>query len=460
MKCKILTLSALIITSSCTLQPDYHRPYVELPCEWTIDEGQISAYCSKEWWSQFEDPVLPGLIETALENNKDLSIAIARVHQAIAQLGVVSGDLYPQIDGTASAFRQESSLDTVPVPGVKRIINTYTTLFNMAYEVDIWGRIRSATDASYSELLASESVRDGVILTLISGVANGYLLLRQYDAQLEIAKQTYRSRVESYDLAKIRFEGGLTSELEVAQAESSMWDTKAEEKQIELLVEQQENFLSVLLGLNPQSIIRGASLDQMKVPLIPTGLPSEILEQRPDIIEAEDLLMAANAEIGVARAALFPSISLTGSYGNISLELHNLFKGRNRSWNYGATLLQPIFTGWRLTSQIELQEAIKEEAYYNYQQVVIKAFQEVEDAISAHHINEELVNVQQKRVKALEQYLHLANLQYDNGQTDYLNVLDAERGLFAGQLDLASAKSAYLQSFVDLYKAFGGSWLD
>lgn len=451
----------IVLTQSCTLIPSYETPNVEIPDSWRISTDEASTYANYRWWEQLNDPILDCLIAEALANNNDLKVAIARVDKFAANLAIVQSALYPQVGGSLEALRQESSLALLPITlGVPRTNNNFFALINATLNLDLWGQIRSANEVALAQLLGSIETRRTVVMTLITSVASTYIQLRQYDAQLEISRKTFQSFRESYDLAEKRFKGGLTSELEPKQSEAQMNAAAGQVIQYEVAVAQTENLLSVLIGHPPQAIARGQSLDSLnEPPCVPAGIPSEILVQRPDILVAEQNLIAANAQIGVARAQFFPNITLTGTYGNASLELDNLFSAPGRTWQFGATLFQPIFTGGRLIGQLDAAEAQKWEAYYAYQQTVLTAFQEVDDALIAHEKAHEYLVVQNKRSAALQDALHLAFLQYDNGQVDYLNVLDAQRNLFSAQLDQADAKSDIFISMISLYKALGGGWV-
>lgn len=461
MKKSLLILLLTVFLQGCTLHPDYTRPCVEVPPNWKESANETSAYANYDWWQQFGDPILDELILEALANNNDLKVAMCRVCEFIGRLQVVQSKMYPQINALGSGVRQEIPVDVTALPpGVPRIFNQFDLIFSASYEVDLWGKIYSATEAAEASLFAEVEARRTVVLTLVSSVASTYILMRQYDMQLDISNQTYDSRVASYNLAKARYQGGLTSELEVKQAQAEMETAAAQVLQFEILIAQQENLLSVLIGTYPQCLDRGMRLDQLILPVdVPAGLPSELLEQRPDIIQAEFNLISANAIIGVARAQFFPSISLTGNYGWESLTLGHLFTKPAEMWNYGISIAQPLFTGGNLTGQLRIAEAQKCEAYYQYFQTVLIAFKEVEDALIAHRNSKELEIVGTYRVKALRDALNLANLQYNNGQTDYLNVLDVQRNLFASQLDLAVEQSNVYLSLIDLYKALGGGWV-
>ena len=436
-------------------------PKIDSPQSWRLPADESSTIANVDWWAQFNDPVLDDLIKIALENNYDLGVAVGRVYEFVARLGIARSYQFPEIDGTGSATRQESSLNIIaPPPLPLRTSNLFTVLLNLTFYLDIWGKIQNEVDASLADLLAQVDARRSVVLTVVSEVAASYVLLRQYDKQLEIAVETYNSRDYSYRLFKLRYEGGLISEMEVKQAEAEALNALVEVKQLQILIPQTENQLSILLGLNPGPIPRGLLLENMQLPpKIPAGLPSDLLEQRPDILQAEEQLIATNSRVAEAKTNFFPQISLTGTYGNQSVPLHRLFTGNSRTWQYGADVFQQIFNAGRISYEVEVEEGLRMQAIYNYYLVIQQAFREVDDALIAHKISLELKDILEKQVEVLKVYLHLANLQYENGQTDYLNVLDAERRLFAAQLQLVQFQADTFNSLIALYAALGGGWV-
>jgi multidrug efflux system outer membrane protein len=481
----------LFILSSCTFYPRYQRPCMEMPEHWRVASDETETVINVRWWEQIHDPILDELIQEALESNQDLRLATARIAQFQAQLGIVSSQLYPQISAQTSFTRQKASRTLTGeqvfsgsqsqsessyggkkhhkggkgvLPDLNQLFpvysNNYQAVLTAAYELDLWGKIRSATSASYAELLGQVDARRALILSIISSVADSYILLRQYDRQLYISQQTVKSRDESYRLAKIRFEEGLTSELEVAQAAAELDEAMIQVIQFETFIPVQENLLSVLIGHPPAAIKRGPPIEEWELPPeIPAGLPVDLLEQRPDILQAEQQLIAANFRIGEARALYFPDITLTGYYGYESAQLHELFTNPSKTWQWMVNLLQPIFTGGRITSITDLAKAQKQEAVYNYLQVILQALKEVDDALIEHQNAKRALAVDMARVEDLRQYLHLATLQYENGLVDYLNVLDAERRLFVAQLGLAKDQADVFITLVNIYKALGGGWV-
>jgi multidrug efflux system outer membrane protein len=354
---------------------------------------------------------------------------------------------------------------STPIPiGTSSTGNDFSLGLSLSYEIDLWGKIRRSNEAARAELLSADYNRANVQLTVVSQVVSGYFNLRALDLQLSIAKATYDSRKDSYELIAKRFKGGVSSELDAKQSESEMHAARASVAQIEDQVSQAESALGILLGRNPKDLIetpiaRGQSLDEIAMPPdLPTTLPSTMLERRPDIAAAEESLVAANARIGVAKAYYFPTISLGGGLGYESSDLKNLFKGASQTWSYGLGLSLPIFNGGKTGFLVEAATAQQKQALIQYQQVIQNAFTEVRNALKTFESYAEVVDAQNKQVAAIERNLYLANLRYKNGQSPYLEVLDAERQLFQVQLDLVKSQQSRLVSVVDLYKALGGGW--
>ncbi len=454
-------LGLTLLVTGC-IRPHYERPDVDVPCEWRLPANEGSTLCNAGWWEQFNDPVLNCYIMTALENNQDLKVAIARVFEYYAKLGVTSAALYPFITGNAQYTRTESSIaePAFLLPGTSRTNDNWVAFFNLSWELDFWGRVRSATEASYAELLGQVEARRAVVMTVVTSVADAYITLRQLDAQLQISKNTVKARIESLKLAKSRFELGETSELEVKQAEAEYEVAAIRALEFEKAIPIQENQLSILLGENPHAIERGLSIEAFQYPLaIPAGLPSDLLERRPDIKEAEDQLIAANARITEAKALLFPQMTLTGMYGSESDTLKKFLISPAEMWQYGLNAVQTIFDAGRTVYLVDAAVALKDEALHNYLQTILNAFQEVDSALVTCEMNQKLVTENEKQVKILGEYYHLAVLRYNEGEVDYLNVLDAERLLFDAQLQLAQAQADNFTAVVELYKALGGGWV-
>ncbi|QKS29439.1 MAG: efflux transporter outer membrane subunit [Candidatus Accumulibacter similis] len=449
-----------LLASGCMVGPDYVRPPLDAPAGWRLSDQDARALANTAWWEQFADPVLNDLVATALRENRDLMIASARVEQFAGNYGFVRSGLFPQLGASADARRQRDVGAVVLGAGQDNTFSTYNVVLNASWEIDIWGRIRRQTEAARAQLLASEEGRRGVILSLVGSVAGAYVNLRDLDRQLEIARATAKSRGESYELFKLRFAGGLISVLELSQNRSQYEEALATIPPLEKAIAQQENGLSVLLGRNPGAIPRGKSIDQLTLPAIPAGLPSELLERRPDLRRAEQDLIAANALIGAAKAAYFPTISLTGLFGYSSTSLGNLFQGENKVWNYGLPISMPIFTAGALAGQLQSAEAAQQQALFAYQKAIQEAFREVNDALINQDRTREQLHAQRRQVEALRQYAATAHLRYDNGYTSYIEVLDAERSLFNVQLQYTQTQQAEFQAMINLYLAMGGGWVN
>lgn len=457
---KVVFLGLVALCVGCNLEPRYATPCMEMPCSWRVESDQSTTWANARWWEELGDPVLNALILEALANNNDLKVAVARVCEYLARYQVVSSALWPQIALDGLAVREKIPSALFLPQGISPITPFYTYEFTLDYEIDLWGKLRSQSHAAYEEALASMENRRTVVLTLVGAVAQGYITLRQLDQELEISKETLAERKEYLRLATLRFEGGLTSEIEVTQAAAIYDQTRADVAFLEELIPQQENLISVLVGANPTCILRGSPISELTAPPeIPTGLPSELLLRRPDIRAAEDVLIAANAQIGAARAAFFPTISLTGLYGAESFDWNTLFLPVSRIWQIGGTFMQNIFTGGKLTGDLNIAWAERAEALFAYRETVLNAFKEVNDALIAYEQQKKIIDIQTDRVAQTREYLRLSWLRYYNGQTDYLTVLDAEREFFGTQIDLTKAQGSALTALVDLYKALGGGWV-
>ena len=447
--------------SACTVGPDYRRPDVEIPATWRLGSTEARQISNVAWWDQFRDPTLSDLVRTSLANNMDVKVATARVEQAAAQYGIVRSAQLPQVDANASAVRQGISQTTaLGVPAGRHVFNSYGINLSAAFELDVWGKLRRAAESAQASLLASEQGKGTVVLTLVANVATAYIQLRALDRQLEIAQNTSRSLGEAARLQRIRLEEGAVPESDYVQAESQYREALARVPELERQIAHQENFISVLLGQNPGSIARGRTIDELSFPAVPGDLPASLLERRPDIRQAEENLVAANADIGVAKAAYFPNISLTGSFGFESAELSDLFKGPSRSWSFGAGLLQPIFNAGRLRGQVARAEAIQQEALYTYESSIISAFQDVENALVDRTKFGQVREEQERNVEALRRFRDLADLRYREGATIYLEVANAEQSLFNAQLAYVAVQSQLFQSYANLYKAMGGGWVE
>ena len=413
------------------------------------------------WWEQFQDPVLSGLVRTALENNKDLAFATANVDQAVAQYHIARSAQFPQVTGAATATRERISQNNpAGVPKSGPYFNDYPINLSASFELDVWGKLRRATESARASLLASQEGKGTVMLTVVASVATGYIQLRALDRQLDIAQLTSNSLLEAARLQHVRMEEGAVPDSDYQQAESQYREAAAQVPELEREIAQQENLLNVLLGQNPGPIPRGRDIDAMLFPAIPGGLPASLLERRPDILQAEQNLIAANANIGVAKAAYFPDISLTALLGLESTQLSSLFQGPSKVWSYGAGLMQPIFNGGLIAGQVAQAEALQQEALSTYQKSIISAFQDVENALIDRTKYGRVREEQAKNVAALQRFRDLAQLRYNEGATIYLEVANAEQSLFNAQLAYVATQSQLFQSYANLYKALGGGWVE
>jgi len=446
---------ALITVTGCTVGPDYVKPEIDIPDEWRYSIDDASGTVNARWWEQFDDPVLDALINEALVNNKDVRIAAARVEEFAARVDITRAGFYPQIGYDGSAGRNKTSL----AAGSPRINDSYLAALNVGWELDVWGRIRRASEAARAQLLAEEEVRRTVILTLVSSVASSYINLRNLDYQLEIARRTLKSRGETVELFQVKFEGGVISELEVAQVRSEYEQAAVRIPSLERQIALQENALSILLGHNPGDIPRGKGIAELGLPAVPAGMPSELLARRPDIQRAEQDLIAANAQIGVARSQYFPTISLSGLFGYASTELSDLLQSSSEIWGVGADALGPVFSGGRISSQVRASEAVQRQLLVGYAQTVQTAFREVDDALISSVKRREERAAQDRRVAALRSYAKFAQIRYDEGQVSYIEVLDSERRLFDAELLHTQSINDVYASYVALYKAMGGGWI-
>jgi multidrug efflux system outer membrane protein len=462
MKNCIALLNASLLLSGCTVGPNYKRPTVAVPPTYRgavpdeTAQAETAVLGDQKWWDIFQDEQLRTLIRTALQQNYDLRIAASRVLEAQAQLGITRADQFPTVTaGAGIADVRTAQAKFLPA------FETSTGQANLAaaWELDFWGKFRRATEAARANLLASEWARQEVVATLVANVASAYFQLRALDLQLEISRRTLDSRQESLRLTRILANGGATSLLDVRQAEQLVFTASAEIPALEQQIEQQENFLNILLGRNPGEITRGQTLtEQRQPPQVPPGLPSSLLERRPDIRQAEEQLVAANAEIGVARAAYFPQISLSGSGAFQSSALTNLLSGPAGAWIFGASLAQPIFTGGKLRSGVRLAEAQQQTAALFYQQSIQGAFRSVSDALVAYRKTREFRAQQELLFESAEDAARLSQMRYTGGATGYLEVLTNETNAFSAELGLVQARLNELVALVQLYEALGGGW--
>ena len=465
MRGAIVALAALL--SSCTVGPDYGRPPVETPAAYRFSQATAQAVADTGWWQAFDDPVLSSLVDEALRNNLDVQIAAARVDAFLGAYVTTRSALFPQVAISPAfpvqAARQRGSRISTPqvVPGsVSTEYSTYQAGLTASWEIDLWGKVRRRTEAARADVWANEEARRGIVLSVAANAAAGYVALRDLDRRLQIAHETERSRFDSLELFRKRFAGGVISQLELAQVTSEYEAAVAAIPNYEAQIARQETALSLLLGRNPGAIARGKAIDELTPIPIPAGLPSELLDRRPDVREAEQQLISANAQIGAAKALYFPSISLTGAFGAMSTALGDLFTGPARTWSFAAGLTAPIFNAGAIAGQVQQAEAGQRLALANYDKTVQAAFGDVEDALIVTQKSREILAAQQRQVTALADYRRLARLRYDNGYTSYIEVLDAERSLFEAQIAYTQQQDVVLTSLIGIYKAMGGGWVD
>ena len=456
-----LLVIALLLLTGCTLGPKYKRPTVAVPDTYrglAPDSGSQSAasFGEEKWWDVFQDPQLQALIREALSQNYDVRIAAVHVLQAQASLGITRADQFPTIAGGVSTSNERFPATTI-IPAFE----TSPSQVNLSlfWELDFWGKFRRATEASRASLLATKWGQKAVVSSLVSNVASAYFQLLELDSEMNISRRTLDSRKESLRLVQVRAKGGATSLIDVRQSEQLVFTAAAAIPDLERRIEQQENLMSILLGKNPAPVTRGKPLvENPLLPVVSAGLPSSLLERRPDIQSSEQQLVAANARIGVAKAAYFPQITLTAVGGYQSSALTDLFSGPAGLWSFGGQLAQPIFTGGKIRSNVRLTEAQQRESVLLYQQSIQQAFREVSDSLVAYRKNQEFRSQQELLTNSAQDTTRLANMRYKGGATSYLEVLDSDTRYFDAQIGLAQAQLNERLAMVQLYNALGGGW--
>src|SRR6202047_3368756 len=458
----LLLVVILAFASGCAVGPNYKRPAVNVPPFYRglapeeAAKSDARSLADEKWWEVFQDEQLKELIKTALQQNYDVRIAATRILQAQAQLGITRADQFPTIAGGVTGVNLRN-----PQTKFLRAYETSATQVSgsLAWDLDFWGKYRRATEAARANLAASEWARREVITALIANLAGAYFQLRALDLQLEISQRTLTSRQDSLRLTRLLADGGSTSMLDVRQAEQLVFTAASEVPTLEQQIEQEENFISTLLGDNPAPVPRGRKLsEQEHPPVVPAGLPSSLLERRPDVRQAEEQLISANAQIGVARAAYFPQISLTATAGYQSSALTSLFTGPAGLWNFGGTLTQPIFTAGKLRSNVRLTEARQQEFLLGYEQTIHVAFRDVSDSLIAYRKTQEFRQQQELLVASAEDAARLSHMRYSGGVASYLEVLTNETNYFSAELGLVQAQLNERLPLVQLYRSLGGGW--
>jgi len=467
MKTRVSLLLAASLCAGCAVGPNYRRPQIAEPPSFRAPQPlpqDAASIADLKWFEVFNDAELQNLVRTALQRNYDLRDAVARVAEARAALGITRADQYPNFGAGASVdINRVSRGGATPIPA--QLLPSQNRNFGSAalqllsFEIDIWGRLRRETEAARAQLLNAEETRKAVVTTLVSDVATAYLTLRELDYTLEISQRTLETREQSLELTRSRQTGGVATLVDLRQAEQLVQTAAETIPDIQQQIGTTENRIGLLLGQGPGNVSRGKSLtDQIMPPEVPPGLTSALLERRPDIRAAEQELIAANAEIGVARAAYFPRLTLSGFLGGASTQLSSLFSGDHSTWNLHPQVTQPIFTAGRIRSGVKFSEAQRERALIQYEKTIQTAFTEVSDALISHQRVRERRERQAALVATLEDRVRLAYVRYRGGVDTQLNALDADRDLFQAQLELANIRLQELLTVVQLYKALGGGW--
>ena len=457
----LLGLVVGLLVAGCVVGPDYERPDIVMPSSWRVEYSEAADLANARWWERFEDPVLDELILIALNENLDIRLAAARVDQFLGALRSTRSQFYPQFDYGGDVSRNRVSEDAFGFArGGDPYFTQYEAALGAAWQLDLFGRIRRQSEAAQARVYASEQGRRGVILSIVTGVAASYVNLRGLDLQLEISRATAESYLGTQRIFELRHRYGTVSQLEVAQVESQYQEARAAIPVFEARVAAQENLLSILLGRDPGPILRGERIDEMALPAIPEALPTSLLARRPDIRQAEENLIAANAEIGVARSLYYPDIAITGSYGAASSDLDDFLDSSARAWNIGASVTGPIFTWGDIEGRVRTADAATREAEDFYRLTILTALSEVNTALIATTRNREAFEAQAQRAAALRDYARLANLRFENGAASYLEVLYANTELFAAELAEVDAQIAHYTALIDVYKSIGGGWVD
>ena len=457
-----LAAAAVSVAGCITVGPDYERPSVDVPATWRLDLVHEQDVANTRWWEQFHDPVLTNLIETGLRDNLDVRVAAARIDQFIGILTTTRSQSLPQIGYNTSVSRNRVS--EVGFPPLSPILDPQFSLYQGAlgasWQLDLFGRVRRLTEAARAQVYASEQAQRGVVLSLVASVATSYIALRGLDRQREIAVATSAIFGETVRIFTLRYNAGLVSETELNEARAQYKLAQVTIPAIDQQIAAFENGISILLGHNPGPIARGKTIEQLIPPAIPADLPSALLERRPDILQAEQNLVAANANVGATRALYYPDISLTGVFGSVSTAAGNFLTGPAKAWSVAAELAGPIFTSGAISGQVQSAEAVKQQADLFYRQTILGAFNDTNNALTGVDETEKQVVLQQQRVNALREYTRFTRHKFEYGLIGYLEVQLAENDLFQAELTLANLRAQRFVQVVTVYQAMGGGWVD
>ena len=451
----------LVLEAGCIMGPKYKRPAVNVPQEYRTPEPQLATQASslgnEQWWQVYQDPVLTQLIHTAIGQNYDVRIAAARVLEAQAQVGITRSNQFPSASVGADIYSQQNAKFAKVFPAYQ--VNAGDLNLSVIWNLDFWGKYRRQTEAARAQLLATEWGQRAVLSSLVANVATAYFQLRALDSELEISQRTLASRQQSLKLTEFLESHGSNSGLDVSQAQQLVYTASETIPDLERQIQQQENVLSILLGENPQSIPRGRPLTEQPVPQnVPAGLPSELLERRPDVRQEEEIMIAANAQIGVAKASFFPSLSLTGLGGLESNALHRFISEPSETWYGALSVSQPVFQGGALRSGLKLARAQWQEAVLSYRQTVQNALGQVSDSLTASQKNREFREQQELLTQAAQRSDQLSQVLYQHGGASYLQVLTSETNYFSAELNLVQAQLNERLALVQLYQSLGGGW--
>jgi multidrug efflux system outer membrane protein len=451
---------AAAVLAACAVGPDYERPDIDMPDAWRVDYASSAELINRPWWQSFRDPVLDELIEIALQENQDIRIAAARVEQFLGALRSTRSRFFPQADYSGTASRNRVSEEGfVASPSADPYFTQYEAAGGAAWQIDLFGRIRRQTEAAQARVYATEQARRGVILSVVTAVAASYVNLLSIDRQLEISRATLDNYAGTLKIFEMRYSGGVVSKVELSQVQSEYERARAQVPNLEAQVEAQENLISILLGRDPGPILRGSKIGDLARPGVPSSLPSSLLDRRPDVVQAEQSLIAANADIGAAKSLYYPSISITGDYGGASEDLNDLLDSSARQWSIAGNITGPIFTAGAIAGQVQSAEAAREAALQTYELTVLNALREVNDALIASQKSLLSYEALARRVESLREYARLSYLKFENGAASYLEVLYANNLLFDSELIAVQAQARTFTNLIDIYKAMGGGWV-